>query len=130
MYRFLECTSSAIIVSPLSSFTSNMNGKKGQCMSKECERYTWYIYTPSLISHMRNGTFCFCFLSETSSNDPHQTGSQLSASDIMDQAEADLSLLRSSITAIRATRLPMPPPPDPTMISIITSGGSVQLNHA
>ena len=36
------------------------------------------------------------------------------------------SLLRSAISAIRATRFPPPPPPDPTMISIITSGGSVQ----
>ena len=36
------------------------------------------------------------------------------------------SLLRSAISAIRATRFPPLPPPDPTMISIITSGGSVQ----
>ena len=34
------------------------------------------------------------------------------------------SLLRSAISAIRATRFLPPPPPDPTMISILTSGGS------
>ena len=34
------------------------------------------------------------------------------------------SLLRSAISAIRATRFLPPPPPGPTMIPISTSGGS------
>ena len=32
-------------------------------------------------------------------------------------------LLRSAINPIKATRLPTPPPPDPTMITIVTSEG-------
>ena len=36
------------------------------------------------------------------------------------------SLLRSAISAIRATRFLPPPPPDPAMMSILTSGGSGQ----
>ena len=75
-------------------------------------------------SHRGNGTCGIDLLQEAGSHDFHEERTFIYQKVITwIRQRLTFSLLRSAISAIKATRLPTPPPPDPTKIAIVTSEG-------
>ena len=136
VHWFLECTSRRIfgcVFNPLASCNRN---KQMKAVYQQHERKKQRVYNQR-VREVERGTFAPLVLTATGGMGPsasiffQKLGAMIAAKRghtcqkviTWIRQRLTFSLLRSTISAIRATEFLPPPPPDPN-ISILTSGGS------